>query len=156
MSNYIFAGKAIINPLHGFFARAIGEFSCLNQKPPVTAAGIPLYFLCCATIYRLPRAFRRLHSDSSPQVPQHFPSGPTSINLPLWTSKQIMDMTAEGWAFMARLISERLKPFSRVSSRLTSCESICLPEPQQQSALINEEGNDPCHASLVDGRGHSP
>jgi len=31
-----------------------------------------------------------------------------------------MDMTAEGWAFMAWLISERLKPFSSFSSKATS------------------------------------
>jgi hypothetical protein len=82
-----------------------------------------------ATIYRFPRAARRLHSVSYPQIEQHFPSGPTSTNFPFWTSRQIMDRTAEGCACMARLISERLKPFSLLSNRLMSWASIVLSKP---------------------------
>src|SRR5512133_2531718 len=67
-----------------------------------------------------------------------------------------MDMTAEGCASMRRLISEMLRPFSLLSSRLTNCANISLPKSQQQTALIDHKGNDPCHGSLVEGRGHRP
>jgi hypothetical protein len=68
----------------------------------------------------LPRAASKLQFDCTPQVVQHLPSGPISINLPFWTRNPIMDMTAEGWAFKARLISERLKPLSLFLRRATS------------------------------------
>src|SRR5512139_3024778 len=94
-------------------------------------------------MYRFPRAASRLHSDSCPQVPQHFPSGPISISLPFCTSRQIMDRTAEGCASMARLISDRLKPFSLLSNKVMSCANMALSKSQQQPALIDHEGNDP-------------
>ena len=67
-----------------------------------------------------------------------------------------MDRTAEGCAFIIRLISARLKPFSLVSSRLTSCVSMGLSKSQKQTRLINDKRKNPCNHSLVDGRGHCP
>jgi hypothetical protein len=109
-----------------------------------------------ATTYLFPRAASKLHSDSSPQVAQHFPSGPISISLPFCTSKPIIDMTAEGCAFMQRLISAMLNPFCLFSKRLTSCASIALAKPQQQPTLIHEEGKDPCYRRLIHGRCNRP
>lgn len=109
-----------------------------------------------AAAYLFPRTASRLHCASSPQVEQDFPSGPISINFPFCTSIQIMDRTAEGWAFIARLISERLSPFSLLSNRLTSWESIPLPKSQQSAALIDQEGHDPGHEGLVDGGSDCP
>lgn len=84
-----------------------------------------------AAMYRFPLAFNKLHSDSSPHVAQHFPSGPISTSFPFCTSNPIMDITADGCAFMAWLISERLNPFSLVSSNVTSCDNMVYPNPSK-------------------------
>jgi hypothetical protein len=76
---------------------------------------------CCEAItYLLPRVTSKLQFDCNPQVVQYLPSGPISISFPFWMRNAIMGSTAEDWAFIARLISERLKPHSLFSSKATN------------------------------------